>query len=208
MSGAGWRAIIQCPPRQPGGERPHEQRPVRQVQTTTALANVSRARRTTLRATVDALDRVETPNALSKSITTRSARRKTARTSGRAKQSSGDSAAEALRGDDRPGRPKTSKRHHPDAGNAGQAQRRWKIAEGNKAPREADRFGLSAPLHSSETRQFWRRRAQAIPTIVRAIATAYGRALEVALGAVVITGLEDTDGLSRRRSRSQLGWES
>jgi hypothetical protein len=31
----------------------------------------------------------------------------------------------------------------------GQTQRRWRIAEGNKAPREAGRFGLSSPLHSA-----------------------------------------------------------
>ena len=62
--------------------------------------------------------------------------------------------------------------------------RRWRIAEGNKAPGEADRLGLSSRLHSAvivmagvkRSRRSW------------AIAMAYGRALEVALGVVVVTG--------------------
>jgi len=124
---------------------------------------------------------------------------------------SGHSTVEALRsGSADTTAPATRKRRNgysPNAGNVGHTQRRWRIAEGKRAPGEADRRPVSAAARNSNDGfwQRWRRRASGDPDDRVAIAAANGRALEVVPGAAAITGQKDTDGWSRRRPRSP--WE-
>jgi len=186
MSGAGWRAIIQCPPRRPGGERPHEPRPVRQDQTIIALANVSRARRTAFRAMADASDRVRTPIALSTASRPEASGGKPQGRTDEARKGTGIRPWRSSTGTTAPA---VRKRRSGTIRTLATPDQRSAAGRSLKGTEPQERRIALACLRRC-IRQFWRRRAQAIPTIVRAIATAYGRALEVALDAVAVTGLK------------------
>lgn len=171
------------------------------------MANVSRARRSGASSDGGRTRwRHQLQNAVV-CITARNTRRKTARTSGR-----GPCIITGIRSrrlnQPRPTAPAVRNAeagHVRTPGNPGHTQHRRRIAEGTNAPGEADRPACCRRCSKLRLGSLWRWRVRAVPTIAWVIATAYGLALEVALGAAAVTGPRTRDGSSRRRSRSHHG---